>query len=552
MFTGRFAVLIPDFVPQADAQRRFGEDAAEALSVRMNTLLTHEPVSRKDLERSLKAHNLDRKDLDCVASRQLAAQIGSQVAVCATYTPEGDRYRVEAQVFDVASGEMFEISPTVVSRDAAEEAAEHIFGEFDRYIQQLRAAGICTEYAAGRQWNDALANCDRALEISPRAVATRYQRAFVLYSADRYPEALDELKRVLERDPVHEDALQLAGYVAAVEGLEDEALSFYNRYLELNPGNAAVRMKIAYELAQAGDPDGAVQLIEAGLDNDPDNVDLWEQLGGFAFAAGQRINDESRREGNDAGALAPDAVLFYRKAIDAYRRVYAAKGPDTPAGELRNIVAALVQLGEVDQAVTMAEEVLTTHADDTALWSTYGDALQRAGRLADAIRALERVRTMDQAYPNLDLRQAKWLMDAGRVTEGVDILKRLAAADPKQADAAGRMVLADAYAKGVQPKKWGVSEASLSAARGIANLSADMRQQIDFWLGWSIYQDAVTKQEARTLETAQVTLPRFQRARELFGGAGNYPATVKVDMTQLMQNINTFIEIQESIIKRGD
>jgi predicted Zn-dependent protease len=311
-------------------------------------------------------------------------------------------------------------------------------------------------------------------------------------------------------------------------------------------------MKIAYELAQAGDPDGAVQLIEAGLDNDPDNVDLWEQLGGFAFAAGQRINDESRREGNDAGALAPDAVLFYRKAIDAYRRVYAAKGPDTPAGELRNIVAALVQLGEVDQAVTMAEEVLTTHADDTALWSTYGDALQRAGRLADAIRALERVRTMDQAYPNLDLRQAKWLMDAGRVTEGVDILKRLAAADPKQADAAGRMVLADAYAKGVQPKKWGVSEASLSAARGIANLSADMRQQIDFWLGWSIYQDAVTKQEARTLETAQVTLPRFQRARELFGGAGNYPATVKVDMTQLMQNINTFIEIQESIIKRGD
>ena len=550
-FTGRFAVLIPDFVPRADAQRRFGEDAAEALRERMNTLFTHEPVSRKDLERSLKAYKLNREDLDCVASRQLAAQIGSQLALCATYTAAGDRYRVEAQVWDVASGESFDISSTEVSADDPGAAAEHIFGEFDRYIQQLRAAGICADYAASHQWNDALANCDRALELNPRALATRYQRAFILYSADRYPEALDELNRVLERDPVHGDALQLAGYVAAVEGLEDVALSYYNRYLELNPGNAAVRMKIAYELAQAGDPAGAAQLIEVGLDQDPDNVDLWEQLGGFAFAAGQHLNDEYKRAGNDAGTLAPEAVVHYRKAIDAYRRVYAAKGSETPAGELRSIVAALVQLGEADQAVTMAEEVVTTHADDAGLWSTYGDALQRAGRLADAIRALEKVRTMDPAYPNLDLRQAKWLVDAGRVTEGVDILKGLAATDPKQADVAGRMVLADAYAKGVQPKKWSVSEASLSAARGIPNLSAGMKRQIDFWLGWSIFQDAVTRQEPRTLETAQATLPRFQRARELFASAGDYPATVNVDMAQLTQNVNTFIEIQESIIKRG-
>ena len=549
--SGRFTVLIPDFVPQADAQRKFGEAAAEALRTRMNSLFTHEAVSRKEIERTLKAYKVDKKDVDCVSARQLAGQIGSKVALCATYTAEGSGYRVEAQVWDIASGESFDISPTVVPDGSPEEAADHIFGEFDRYIQQLRAAGICQEYAAARQWNDALTNCERALELNPKALATRYQRAFILYQADRYPEALEELKRVLEQDPTHQDALQLAGYVAAVEGLEDEALAYYNRYLALNPGSAAVRMKIAYELAQAGDPAGAAQLIEVGLDKDPDNIDLWEQLGGFAFAAGQKINDESLASESDAGSLAPGAVVYYRKAIDAYRRVYAEKGAETPASELRSIVAALVQLGEFQEAVTMAEEVVQTHADDPGLWSTYGDALQRAGRLADAIRALERVRTLDPGYKALDLRQAKWLIDAGRVAEGIDVLKGLAIADPSQADAAGRLVLADAYAKGVQPKKWSVSEGSLTAARSIPNLSTEMKQQIDFWLGWSIFQDAVTRQEARTLETAQATLPRFLRARDLFANAGGYPATVKVDMAQLTQNVNTFIEIQESIIKRG-
>ena len=548
--TGRFTVLIPDFVPQSDAAKKFGENAAEALRERMNTLMTHEAVSRKDMDKTLKGLKVNRESLDCITSRQLAAQIGSQVALCASYAPDGDGFKVEAEVWDIASSEMLAISPTRVPADGAEAAAEHIFGEFDRYIQQIRAAGICQEYAASRQWDEALTNCDRALDLNPGAVATRYQRAFILYQADRYPEALDELKQVLEQDPIHQDALQLAGYISAVEGFDDEALAYYNQYLALDPSNAAVRMKIAYELAQAGDPAGAAQLIETGLDKDPDNVDLWEQLGGFAFAAGQRINDESKRAGNDAGTLAPDAVVYYRKAIEAYRRVYAVKGPETPAGELRSIVAALVQLGEADQAVTMAEEVVQTHADDVGLWSTYGDALQRAGRLADAIRALEKVRAMDPAYPNLDLRQAKWLMDAGRVTEGVEVLRNLATADPSQADAAGRMVLADAYAKGVQPKKWNVSETSLTAAREIPNLSAGMKEQIDFWLGWSIFQDAIGKQEARTLETAQATLPRLQRAKQLLEAGGAY-ARKTVDMTQLLENVGTFIEILESIIKRG-
>jgi len=549
--TGRFTVLIPDFVPRDGAQRKFGESAAEALRQHMDGLMTHESISRKELDKGIKSFKLDRNTMGCVESRQLATMMTANLALCASYAPDGDQYRVEAEFWDIVSGESFEITPQTVSSDGGQIAADHIFGEFDRYVQQLRAAGICAEYAASRQWTEALQNCDKALTLNPKAVATRYQRAFIYYQAERLPEALNELQRVLEQDPIHEDALQLAGYVAAVQGMEAEALGYYNQYLALNPGSASVRMKIAYELAQAGDPAGAAQLIQVGLDQDPTNIDLWEQLGGFSFAAGQRINEAAKRELEDAGPLSPAAAVYYRQAIEAYQKVYAAKGAETPASELRSIVAALVRLGETDRAVAVAEEIVKTHSDDAALWSTYGDALQKAGRLADAVRALERVRSMDPAYPNLDLRQAKWLLDAGRTQDAVAILRVLATNDPAQADAAGRMAFGDAYAKGVQPKKWSVAEASLSAIRDLPNMSAGMKQQVNFWLGWSIFQGAVAQQEQRTLETAQATLPKFQRAKELFGAAGTYPATVNVDVPQLLENIGTFIDIQESIIKRG-
>jgi tetratricopeptide (TPR) repeat protein len=547
----RFSVLIPDLLAADGSNKKFGENVAKVLRERLNTLLTHQSVSKKDLDSALKEHKVDGSKLNCALTRQLASLMGSQLALCASYAQRGDQWVVDAEFVDVRSGESFTVSETTVAEGGEGDAAEHIFGEFDRYTQQIRSAGVCAEYAVSRAWNMAMPACDKALELNPDAISTRYIRARIYFETDEPDRALSELKLVLEANPVHEDALQLAGYVSAKQGQDDEALAYYTRYLELSPGSAAVRMKVAYELAQAGDPAGAMHLIQEGLDRDADNVDLWEQLGGFAFAAGQRINDESRSAAEDANTVVPDAVSYFRTAIDAYTKVFETKGSDTPPNELRSIVAAYVMLGELNEAVALGARVLETHPEEPGLWSVYADALQRSGKLADALTALERVRELDPQYPNVGLRQGKWLLDAGRTREAAAALKALATADPAQADAAGRMVLAQAYAQGVQPKKWPVAIEALDAARGIPGMGAETTQQINFWLGYSLLQGSITEQEARTVETAQATLPKFQRARQLFGEVGNYPSKVNVNLADLLQAVDQYIEIQESIIKRG-
>ena len=91
----------------------------------------------------------------------------------------------------------------------------------------------------------------------------------------------------------------------------------------------------------------------------------------------------------------------------------------------------------------------------------------------------------------------------------------------------------------------------MTLAKELPGLSDEMTSQLNFWHGFSIYQSAVAEQEPQTLNSAQSTLPKFRAAMQLLGQSGDYPSTVNVNLTQVMENLTTYVEIQEAIIKRG-
>lgn len=559
----RYRVLVPDFLPAQGADDNFGEDAANELRDMIGSLVTHQAIERGDIEDALDDFDLDMKDLDCVRTRQLASQIGAQVALCASYAPaDVGGLKVGAEFWDIGSGESFALDSTTVSEDDPEAAATYILDQFDQYQQQLRAAAICSDYAQSQQWDAALRNCDQALELNPDAVGTRYQRARVLYEMERASDALQELEQVLEQNPMHEEALELAGYISATEGLDDRAVEYYSRYLELRPESAAIRMRIAYDVAQAGNPRSAMQLIEEGLAVEPDNTELLEQYGGFAFAAGLQV------EGGDsiaADSVAPaataaephgetvgaEAAEFFRAAIDAYEKVYEARGAETSASQLRNVIVAYLQLGEPAEGIAMAERALGTHPEEEVIWSTYADALRRTDRLDEAVAALERVREINPESTTAALRQGSWLIEAGRTDEAARALGEVAAEGPDQAQTAAQVVFADAYKSGIQQENFDYAAQALAVARELPNIGRELTDQIEFWEGYSIFRSAVLEQDPSTVESARATLPKFQRALALLQESGGYAATVDVDLAELVDNVGTYIEIQEAIIRRG-
>lgn len=430
-------------------------------------------------------------------------------------------------------------------------AAQQIFNQFDRYNTQVRAAAICNDYAASALWDNALRQCDVSLAINPRSIVMRFQRGRILYELKRMDEALEEFDRVLTLDPLHDEALQLAGYIATVSGDADAGRAYYSRYLDINPGDVAIRMRIAFELAQAGDAVGAMQFIQVGLDVDPQNMDLLDQYGGFAFAAAMAAQKEYDSITTDAEGLAPEAARYYREAIEAYPKVFDARGAEMPAGRLRNIIAAYIQLEELDNAIAMSERVLETHGQEDQIWNLYASALHQSGRIEGAIAALDRVLEVNPGHPNARLRQGMWLVEANHFEDAVARLREVAANNPAQADRAAAVIFNEAHTNGYQQRDFEYSITGMATASRLPNLSDGMIRQIDFWHGFSIYQAANLEQEPMTLASANATLPKFQEALRLLADTGEYAASVNVVLAQLLENVGQFIETQEALIRRG-
>ncbi len=552
---GRFRVLIPYFTPLEGANDGFGKDGMKELVKLFENMPTHVALDEGDVKDEVDRFDIDIDDLGCIEARQLAAQISVPVAICAQYTQTGDReLMVDATVWDVSASESFEIEPFPAERsnDGEKAAAQQIFTAFERYSTTVRSAAICNDYFASQQWENALRNCNESLDLNPNAISTRYLKARILYEMEDYTAALSELETVIEANPFHEGALQLAGYISAVTEQDDKARDYYSRYLDINPGNAAIRMRIAYELAEAGDPVGAMEFIQVGLDVDAENVDLHEQYGGFAFRAAIQVQEEASVGAQNAGeTVTPEAAAYYREAIASYEKVFEAKGAETPVGHLANVISAYIQLEELDQAIGMGERVLETHPESDRLWVLYADALQRNDRLDEAIAALDRVMEINPDHPSAALRQGNWLIQAGRLEEAVEVLSAAAQNDAQRAEQAARMIFAEAYQNGYQQDNFQYTIDGMTAAKQLPNLSEEMTHQLNFWHAFSLYRKGMVDQEPQTLQTAQATLPAFQQAAQLLQQVGNYPSTVNLNLAELTEAVNTYIEIQEAIIRRG-
>jgi tetratricopeptide (TPR) repeat protein len=546
--SSRFRVLVPNLEPQQGADDDFGKDVAEELRDLINDLPTHAPVDEDEVEDALDRFKIDEDDLDCVKARQLAGQIDAQLVMCGSYLPENNGLRVTAAFVNVSDGSAFDVPEVSVAERDHEGAAQHILQAFETFVEQTRFAQFCGDYAQSQQWQNAIENCDRAIELNPQAIGVRYTRGMALMELEQLEDALAEFKRVLELSPIHENALQAAGYVSAQLGQEEDARRYYSNYLELNPANAAVRMRVAYDLAQAGDPMGAAQLIEEGLEIDPENILLCEQLGNFAFSAAGK---ELEKLGGQSSEVPPEVADIFRKAIDAYNRVFEAKGAEANVSQIRNVVAAQLRLGDTEAAIAVAEQALETHPEEAVLWSVYADALEDGGRLQDAIAALERIKEIDPEYANLAARQGNWLLDAGQRREALPYLRAAVERGEQSADAISSLVFADAYRRGVQGNNLGYAISGFEIAKQF-QIGANLRAQCDFWHGYALYKRAEAAQEPQTLQTAQETLPQFRQALGLLQASRSYAdRQPQINLQQFLSAVNTYIEIQEAIIRRG-
>lgn len=552
---GRFRVLVPDFRPQEGADRRFGERVAERVGRLIDAYDTHQPVPSREYQQALRQHSLNRQEVDCITARQLANLINAQLVMCGTYSPAGDGFSVEAEVFAVGQDESFVISPTTVpSRNGEDPAAQHINGDFGRFVQQTRFAGFCRTYYESQAWDQALENCNQAIELAPNTSGPRLVRALIYREQGQQPQALADFEAVLEMNPFNQTALQNAAYVASQMGDREKSFRYYREFLELDPDNDRVRMQVAYEMAnELGDPAGAMQLLEEGVQRSPDNVDLLERLGQASFAAATQA---SQAAGTSNDEMPAEARAAYQKALEAFGKVFEIKGEETDAALLANSIRTYVALGDAAGGVTFARRVVQSKGDNAQIRQAYATALQRSGDLAGAVRELDEAKRLDPDLANVAVMQGQWLFQSGEFQEGFRYIQEAVQKGEQTAEAMAIFVWGQAWNNGLQANRnlpLGVQLVEM--AKQLPVQDPIVRSQLDFWHGFGIFNQATALQEPNTLQSAQRTLPMFQQALQLFRNGQQYATSpqspVRNNYQQYLQNSQDFIEIQELIIRRG-
>jgi len=548
----RFRVLVPkSLAREGEVKKNFGEDVSKELRKLIDELPTHRPVEKKDLNDALKQYKLKEDDLiNCITARQLAAQRGFELVMCGTYAEAPGGFEVNAQFISPRENYEFRV-PTFVASDP-KQAAQNIFDSFRNYVDLLSYTAYCMENIGSRQWEEALRRCDAALAIDPNAETALYGRGYALMQMDQDEEALNTLTKVLERNPIHQEALQAAGYVAAKMGRLQESREYYGRYLELNPGDARVRLTIANDAAKAGDPEGALQIAEAGMKGDSVDLTLLEYAGYYAIAAAAKAQS-SVSEGESGDDLSPAAAGFYEKAIGYFDRVLESQ-PDSLQPNLTvQYVNALTQLGRTQEAAGRGAEFVRLQPDNVQLWVAYATALNEAGRLSEALAALDSVLAKDPSAPNVRARRAQWILQSGQIDAAKTAFRSAVEADEITADQAARSFLAIGVNDKFQKRDY---NGALPYLRAALDLAQDPVNQgmANFYIGYILYVQGEEVQAPSTAASAQKALPIFQRARDHLQKSKPFADTnpsIANSLQQLLGAVDQYIEIQELLIKRG-
>ncbi len=545
---GRARVLVAPLQVDGAVKKDFGKKIAEDVRDGLEEIPTLIAIEWNEVKDELRRLKLKEEDLGLIQWRQLAGRLNADVVMTGVVGSAAGGNQVSVSFVDSKSGDEVDVPGFIVPGDGGDDvkqAAGVIVTAFGDQVDYRRALLFCQDYLAAEQYDDALRNCDEALSTNAESTTGHYLRGRVYMGLESWTEAADDLAIVIENNSAEVDALNALAYVYAQMGDMERAVELYREYLNFNPGDASVRMTVAFELAQAGGEDEAIDLLQEGIAIDSTNAELWEFLGNVALKKGTTAAEDAME---DTGAIADEAAV--RLAVEAYDHVLELKGEDMNPEILRNVIAANLELGDFDAALTFADRAQALMPEDAGLWSIRSDIYGRMERYDDAVAALDRTLELDSAYPNAYLRRGFLKLRSGDSQGGTTDLETAVAQGADVEVVAGQL-LARGYNDFFKTGRYNEALAMFEVGTDLAS-AGRVRDQLYFFTAYGYYQQGVSidgsNEANEACQPARRALSKFQQVLPNLDRAG---AEQPQSQAQIRESTDVYIYRQEQIIRKN-
>jgi tetratricopeptide (TPR) repeat protein len=312
----------------------------------------------------------------------------------------------------------------------------------------------------------------RAVQLDGRDVEAFRLLAQAHEALRREPDARDDLLAILRVEPDDGRALLALGRMALRQGDAVAAREWFHRYVRASADRADAHVRVVFQWLETSRGQEALAAARAGIEDVGPDARL-------RFAEGLALQ-ELRRWPESAEALA--AVQPEAGELFASARVALAE--------------ALSRAGRHAEAERALEAPLAAKPEDVRLLVMRAEVLDRAGRSPDAIALLRRAiqvraRTPDDRdLPDLYTALAESLVRAGRPADAVGALRAALAARPRDQELL--------YALGAAYERAGQGEVAAAQMRALLSLNPDHVEALNF-LGYAYAEQGVRLEEAEKL-----------------------------------------------------
>jgi Flp pilus assembly protein TadD len=288
----------------------------------------------------------------------------------------------------------------------------------------------------------------------------------------RDAEVRDDLLAVLRLDPEDGRSLLALGRAALRQGDVAAAREWFHRYARGSPDASEAHVRVVFQWLEASHSEEALSAARAAVEEAGPDARL-------RFAEGLALQELRR----------------WTEAAEAFAQI----GPD--AGELFTsarvaLAEALSRAGRHAEAERALAAPFAAQPGDVRLVSTRAAVLGRAGRSAEAVALLRAAieqrerRPGDHDLPELYTALSDALVRAGRASEAVAVLRGALGARPRHPELL--------YALGAAYERAGQAEVAAAQMRALLVVNPDHAEALNF-LGYTYAEQGVRLEEAERL-----------------------------------------------------
>jgi tetratricopeptide (TPR) repeat protein len=200
----------------------------------------------------------------------------------------------------------------------------------------------------------------------------------------RVDEAMTHFQKALEIQPDYAEAHMNLGLAFFQLGRREEAIAQLQKAVDLQPDDAQARYNLGLAFSQLGRMDEAISRFEKALAIQPDYAEAQMNLGNCYFHLGRM----------------DEAISQYQKALEIK--------PNDADGQ-RNLGLALLRQGRMDEAITHFQEGLAIQPSNAKAHINLGLALLQKGSVGEAIAQFEKALQLEPSDAELQNNLA-WLL----------------------------------------------------------------------------------------------------------------------------------------------